>query len=615
MGLSRQSWKISVYLLLLWLLLVLLAFTGCQGNSAPASAPKSPFKGYYASNQSIQGGEEYNDVNLKNMDVKQDGEDTVITLSFAFGSERLGIDEAEIGGVPQYKTGFLENPHRFLLQIDGLSFWDYKVNPDWWKGPLLQGMFKQIPVDDDSTILYFHVKQDIAYKVEASGDDLIIRLHPAKDTAKKAFYVMMNAFDEYQEGIVPEDFELSPVLCDSLMDVTLLSKPYNSMEEAEKKAREIEDKMQKLALNIEKTPEVVELEANQLPTYNQDADFKAVENKPVIKKNGQESPLPVLIPDGRFLCWYPDGESYLWSKPLVGRSDSEEEDISLSNEEIWLTDANGQKQKLMDYEFSTISKAAFSADGRNLAFIEQVDDLAVMYLYDMEKQQLSNLAEEGFGAYTANFAWSADGKILYAMSGEDELQLMEYNLTRPIGERVMPIEEKPGSDGDMGFVNGKIYFADEAEGEIGKIYSVDPSSGLRSEFTDAGGFSISPDGKWMAVMDIDVAEEESMETRLRVINLETGEEKMISDKKLVMHFEWSPDSAVLYYTVDRGVDEDDPFHTTLCTYNIGSGSSQELLDMVTSEFSASNKPGQLMLIDMYTTKGDYVPITYKLDLE
>ncbi|MGI6705918.1 MAG: hypothetical protein ACOX6S_06545 [Clostridia bacterium] len=600
---------------------LLTALMACGGGSREASvprreklAPKSPIKGYYDVDQSFEGGEETDDVNLKAMTIREENGETLITMDFVYGSIRFGVDEAGLDAPPLYITEELRDPYRFVLHVDGLNYWDYTVDAPWEELSFVKGHFKELPMDNTNTALYFQLAGPAAYQVEEDEGRLVLKLRPLEGESKKAYYVVMNAFDEYQNDEFPRDAGLTPSLCEDGMNVTLISQPFSTEKEAEK----FEDSLvRKLGEKYAgKVIRIIELDGKALPPYDKGADLEGIEKKPMIKAKGETHTLPVLIPDGRFLDWSLDKKAFVYAKPLSDEEDIHN-DLPLINEEVWIGGVDGQRQPFMENEFSSILQARFSPDGKKLALLEQLEDFRILYIYDIETKEILDLSDEGFGTHTITFCWSDDSRTVYAMTGEEEPYLMAYDLEQDPDERLRQLEDQPGTYGDVEFWNDRLYFADENAGDGGVIYSLDPAGGSRAVFAQGSSLKLSPDGEWMAIEELMEGEEDELLTRLKIRNMANGEERIINEGKLVMSYQWSWDGDKLYYTVDKGmdVDEEELFATNLRVYSLSSQTDEELFDLMTSEFYLSNEPDQLLLVDMYMSEGNYIPVTYKLDIK
>ncbi len=599
---------------------LLSVLVGCGGGSREASVlprekvvPDSPIKGYYDVDQSFQGGEETDDVNLKTMTIREENGETLITMDFVYGSERLGIDEAGLDGSPLYITEVLRDPYRFVLHIDGLNYWDYTVDAPWEELSLVKGHFKELPMDSTSTALYFQMAGPGAYQVEEGEGRLVLRLRPLKEESKEAYYAVLNAFDEYQNDQFPRDAGLTPTLCEDGMNVTLISQPFSTEREAEKFKDALSRKLGEKYAG--KVIQILQLDGKSLPPYDKGADMEGIEKKPMIKIKGETFALPVLISDGRFLDWTGDKKAFVYARPLSDEEDIDN-DLPLINEEVWIGREDGQYQPFMENEFSSILHARFSPDGKKLALLEQLEDLRILYLYDMEKKEILDLSDEGFGTNTITFTWSDDSRTIYAMTGEEDPHLMAYDTSLSPGERVRQVGDQPGTYGDVEFWNGQLYFADENEGDGGVIYSLDPAQGGRAVFAQGSSLKLSPDGEWMAIEEVMAGEDDELLTRLKIRHMDNGEERIVSEGKLVMSYQWSQDGEKLYYTVDKGMDveEEELFATNLRVYTLSSQANEELFDLMTSEFYLSNGSDQLLLVDMYMSEGNYIPVTYKLDI-
>ena len=71
--------------------------------------------------------------------------------------------------------------------------------------------------------------------MEDSRDEIKITLHPTGAAkAKKDFFATLDAFDMYQEGMLPQDSGFTPTACSDLESQLMISKKFATKEEAEK---------------------------------------------------------------------------------------------------------------------------------------------------------------------------------------------------------------------------------------------------------------------------------------------------------------------------------------------------------------------------------------------
>ena len=122
---------------------------------------------------------------------------------------------------------------------------------------------------------------------------------------------------------------------------------------------------------------------------------------------------------------------------------------------MWIIETNGKKTQLELPYFYSVEKAAASADGRYIAILDSGIENKVLYVYDTQEGMLRNLGEEGLGRLTTSFAWDPEQPVIYAMTGEDSLQLKKYDVTQP--GAVEGVEEQPGADSKIELAGGKVY--------------------------------------------------------------------------------------------------------------------------------------------------------------
>jgi hypothetical protein len=232
------------------------------------------------------------------------------------------------------------------------------------------------------------------------------------------FYVMLNAFEEYTDGTISAEEGLLPTLCSDKINVMLISKPFATEEEANAFLKEKKDT---LLPNLSgKNAAVRALKNNQLPDFDEKGALSAYANATVTRKMGVESPAPVLITNGKLLCWRPDGMAYVHVTPFfLGANDGSE---LTSYEKIYISSVDTNTPTLLtDFEYTSIIKAEFSANEQYLAFLEEDDSNRLLYIYDFKSNtnQVATASEAGFGADTANFTWGSGeyANTIFAITG------------------------------------------------------------------------------------------------------------------------------------------------------------------------------------------------------
>jgi hypothetical protein len=600
---------------------------GCGGGGKPATAtsgnaPKSPVGGYYSANQSLSGGTNLNYINLRDIQIKMSGPDTIIALEFVDGSLPLGIPEVATKGVPKYSTQWIQGLNRLVLSVSGLYYWDYRVYEDELQDTPIIGIFKQTPVNNDVTKLYVNLKDNIAYKVEEQKNYLLIYLRAVPETEDSDYYVVLYAFDDYSEGKIPDKEEMLPTLCSDKTNVMLISKPFANVEDAN---AFLEEKKKSLLPSLpNKIPVVQKLKSTQLPDYDAKGVLAAYANSPVMKTGGVPSPAPVFITNGRILCWRPDGMAYVYATPffLGGNGGTE----ATRYEKIYMSVANSPTPTLLsNIEYTNIGSAEFSDDGRYLAFMEEGegDNNRTLYIYDFNGSldQVATAAEAGFGVDTASFTWGSgdNAHTIYAITGEGNmLQLMSYKLMDSGEPKVDTLVENAFTEGEMGFYDGKVYYSQydsEATDPLKNgIFTYDTATRAISHVSAGFDFLMNRKSGEMAVL-YDISTDTKSSYDLRVYDPVSKLEKPVVHDKYIVDYTWSGDGSSLYYTYDRGVDkQDDQFVLSLNQYNTLTGETKEVADTVDGLIRPSDKKNEVLLIVTYTEQEENssVPITYRV---
>lgn len=611
--------KSSVILLSILLILSVLV-TACTGEGQPsaAQAKDTPINGIVSGGDGSLG----ENINLQNISVEQQGENTVITLHFLSGSRIAGVNESKISSVPQYTTQLLPAPYR--LEVDlSVSFWDYAQNSETYGSSVLNGLFNTIHSGNNKLSVFFQLNENVEASVREDADKLVFTLTPKKTTVQNAYYVGLNAYEAYEQNLVPEDTGLTPTMCEGLKDIILISKP---MKDAASASKLVEEVNLKIASAVPaKKAYSFEMSTDALPEYNKDADAESVKEEPVILKDGMPTPLPVLVENGRYLCMTPDGNT-VYARSYVPNSGEDTEQVL--KEKLWLLETNGKKTQLELQDFYGVEKAEVSADGRYLGILDSGIENKVLYVYDMQEKLLHNLGEEGLGSITTSFAWDGEKPVIYAMSGSgspggaDALQLVKYDFSKPEGERVDGLGgDTPGADSKISFVNGKIYYvdkaADEAEG-AGIIYSVDANTAERVQVAQGVDFAVSKDGNNIAsvvpVRQVSEAEPDSETFTLNVVitNLATGAQSEVlsgtSGEGTGLAFDANNDTLYISTPSYDGVSADYPF--AILKYTISTAQPELMEYSKTEKILPGVNPGELYIINYYSQNDDSFYVTY-----
>ncbi len=597
--------------------LLLISVAACAGGKEE-QAVTDAYAGYTKEGESILGGADAADVNIKTLSaVKQSGDETVLTFRFAQGSRRSGSAEETAGcGVPLYTARMIKKPYRFVVEFESPAYWDYTYDMDM-QSDLIASTFQQSFVDHERLSVYFQLTSDAVFRVQESGDELRITLKPVQDgEEKEEYFVTVNAFEDYCNGTFSSELAFLPTLADDLKHTLLISQPFETQEEAEEY---MQYAVQAADVHEQKWTTVA-LTGTQLPAYDASLDYVHVYDIPVVRIGGEEHTLDVLIPDGLFLCEGPQRGTYAFSRQVRTGIGSEETQY----QELWMQDSYGNERKLTNFEFEAIEQAQFSPDGRKLAVLELAQGSTHLYVFDTDTYEvLNDLSEMGFGSMTDCFIWNPLGNIIYAVTGSNTLQIHQFDYSVPDEQKRYALVEKSGADeGSIGYVDGELYFIQSSNMEEGSvIYKIRPEGGVRKKFLSGSEFSISNDNRYMCIVNANKMEGESV---FSLYDFETGRLTTINDEFFVYDYFWSADCSKLYYVENRLTGEDDqlgeaeanadeeqdgeteeetptvqepadPYPYTLWVYDLKTGTSTALMDLRVADVIPSRTMPELYL--------------------
>lgn len=576
---------------------------GCSPNEQP-SVSAAPAQS--ASGGVSKPGEK---INLKDIDITAEGGDTVVTLSMLSGSRKANFAESKLTKLPEYEITQLEQPQRLMIKLSGISFWDYEPKQSWSLSNFVLGVFRELPANDDSLIIYIQLSRNAGFSVQESEGDLIIRLTPGQENAESKYFCLSNSFFEYQEGTWPSDIDMTPVLCSDLENKLLISKPFDTEQAAETYMEKTNSSLK--SVMPDNTLYVAQIGKDALPDFPVSADYSAAVGKSVVIKDGVLMDTPLMLQHGRYLASASDGR-IAFSRRYKPDEPALEQDIYLLSEKLWILDPNGRVQQLDVPDFYWIDTAAFSADGRYLCILDVSIENRVLYIYDFALSKLINLGEEGFGNQTAAYAWSDLSDALYAMTGYGSMQMMSCMFAKDGTFRISAVEETPGSEGRLGVTGGKLFYADKA-GYTGVIYEIGDS---RRKITKGIDFDISPDGKTMLVLEAAASGDEEVLTSLKLYDIETGESEYIVKNADITGFCFSQNGSKVYY-MDASVPAEQTigeYKYGLFSYDVASASAQQSALCNTSEFAPSADTGKVYLIQYIVDASNSFFATYTYDL-
>lgn len=600
---------------LLFVLIILLS-TGvlsCAPDKAESAA--SLPGGYVGAGTLLSGGQDIPDVNAKTLTVEaipgEEGTPEETRLMFQFVTGSLisgGTEEAPGCGVPAYTAYVLDNPSRLVVEFSLLAHWDYSHGLAL-DAPMLLSNFQQSLFGEERVSLYFQLSEAAAVSATENGDTLTLSLLSQPREEIQAHFVTISAYPAYCEGAFSREYPISPTFTADRNNIVLISNPFATQEEAE---AFLQDGQKQYPGIPAPQWQIITLSPGELPEYQQELAHLAAYETPCVRVDGVEQALPVLVPDGLYLAQSLDGE-FLFSKEI-----QDEEDVS---QQLWLMGADGQARLMAAFEFIAVEQAQFSPDGRKLAVLERAGDKTHFYVFDTDTYELLNdLSEMGFGTNTSAFAWNAMGNTIYAITGTSGLHLSQFDYSIPDETKRHSVVDKNSIDeGGLGLYDGELFFCSASLEEGSKIYRIKPEGGIRKPFHMGGGFSISADSRYMAI--IQAQETGSAEQGLMLYDLSTGEERTVTNAFFPYDVIWSSDCKILYYIESRvsggqteddtagdedaapeeEAHEEDPYPYTLWACDIASGESRAVLDLRAPDLFASVNDPDTLYLNWYRT--------------
>lgn len=577
-----------------------LAVPGC------ASSP-----GNTGQQDGLSGGDDAlgSSVNLKDVSIEMQGDTTLVHLSFVNGSRYADVEESKISSVPLYEVTELSDPPRLCVSLAiGLS--DFAQAGTVFQESVVTGLFDCDIAGSAMKQLYLQLEDPVHAACTADGPTLTLELAPRQRQDASAWFLGLNAVAQYMNGLLPQELEFTPTLCDDFSNVILISPPMRSEDEARERFAQAADL---LPSSIpESAMYAFEMDVNSLPPYRSIAGADLAAAVSVMEIDGRPQSLSVLLDNGKYLTTGTGG-SIVYAVPYL--PDSEQDTEQIVKEELWIRHPDGSHQQIGSGDFYDIREAQYSADGRYLGILDARTDDQVLFVYDTQTGDVSNLGEEGLGDFTTSFVWDGAHNTIYAMSGTDEaLQLVRYDFDAPAGTpRVSSVEERNGSDSAIAYADGKIYFADQ---EDMMICQVDAATGERKELAPGTSMSLSPNGRYLAVLVMRPADEEEVTFDLVLLDAETGAElAQIMQGVYVEDFMFDYALDDLYFTTQNyeGTSADYPF--ALMRYSISTGETH-LIGYSRSELiEIGNAPGRLYIIYYFTSTDSMksmLPVTYVL---
>jgi hypothetical protein len=524
--------------------------------------------------QSTSGGtaKPADNINLKDIEITAGSDLTVLKLSLIAGSRTAGYPESKLTRLPSYEITALSQPYRLKITLDDISFWDYEQKASWDMSGLISGLFREVPADDNSLVIYVQLSQSAEYSVSEDEGSLLVTLMPGSQTSATAYYCVTDAFYEHQEGTWPDDIDMTPVLCTDNQNKLLISQPFPSQAAAESYQQQVTGQ---LAQSLpDKTVSVIQLEEGMLPDYVADIDYSTAEGRSVLMKDGLLMDTAVLLNNGRYLASSPDG-TIAFSRAYQSGEPAADQDTYLSTETLWTLDINGRIQNVDAPEFFFIDSAEYSKSGRYLAMLDISIENRVLYVYDFTDGVLYNMGEEGLGSQTSSFAWSDAEDTLYAMSGDGAMQLHICEFAEDGSFKIGGMEEQPGAEGNLAVSGKRVFFADT---ETEKVYEI---GGMRYEMGSGVDVKVSPDAKKLLILDTNADANDLVTTDLKLYDIETDKTVTLVTGAKIDDFCFAG-SGKVYYTDEAVPQSADGYPYGLYACDVDTGSAPELVALTST---------------------------------
>ena len=561
-------------------------------NQSREVQPASSVPGYYSMDQTVMDTGTDGAV-LDGVSVSVEGEDTVVRLSFS-------------GGTPSYTVSALSDPACVVVSLGNLGGWEHTSSFGSDGQSLVLGVFRNQASAQGVTELYIQTTRSIGYRMSGEGSELELHLRALDETAEPGYYVTLGAYEAYCAGMFDAG-DLKPVLCADGASVALISKRYGTRVEAESYAQSLEERLRQALPGV--TGSVVQLGGNEAPPLSDAAERASLSAAEVYRPlEGAASPW-LWTSNGSILRWMPDMKRALFTRQTAA---GDGDDYC----ELWLYDQAGKGQRLLDIEFRTITDARFSANGDAVAFLEMTDSEYLLYYYSLSGGTFVSLADY-VGGNTYGFDFAADGS-LYLVGGVDQPQLTRWDPTMTFGDSARLLEDEEGLQGSfrigsMDWAPNRIFMSD---GETG-TYTFTMDTGVREYLTEGGEFEMSPDGRYLVLMEFDEDMQVDTYTGMKLRDLSTGREQAIFSGEAIGDVCWSTTGARVYYLTynyDEATAGD--FPSVLHCYDVASGQSRRLGLINSNDICTGADDSEIAFVSMYqSATGRYQSATYRVTVD
>ncbi len=594
------------------IIIIISGFFSCakyeESEAGNTNFPEYTEQPFYESSQSITGGDGLTGLNLADIKLEDLEEDvSVITLSFMDCSGALLADQQVSAGVPYFEVTRIDGVDRMVIKLDGVTAWTYKIYEDEIQNnKVVKGVLKQEPISGSSFYLYISTNDDYRYNVETKENKIIITCRHIDEAESYKYYIKINSFLEYENGdFITYDFY--PCLSRDGANGVLLSSAFETLEDAQEFLGTIQDEITKHV--AEEDISVIYLGNNELPEYDYENQLEQIINNP-IGVNGENYIVgEPLITEGRFLAWNDGGNEFVYAKPITILSSQQGD--AYSYEEIWIRTNDGDV-RLTDQQFTSVLSAAYSYDGRYIAFINQSDETRMLLIADKNTGNLYVPADDGFGIDTSSFVWSNNENKLYAITGErDSKQLLCYVLKTLGDPEVCAVTEEKYMESSLYMFDENIYYlkVDETT-QITSIYKSDAETGHAVKYLQGNSFMLSPDGGSILVNDMQF--DNAQEYLFYIFDSTSGVKYIIETGKMIMDYTWSKNGERVYYTVYKNAGWEEEYPLELYYYDTRLMKSFYVMDMITGALYTAHEDGSVLIMSIFQLQDKQITITYQV---
>ena len=148
-------------------------------------------------------------------------------------------------------------------------------------------------------------------------------------------------------------------------------------------------------------------------------------------------------------------------------------------------------------------------------------------------------------------------------------------------------------------------------------YAFAMDTGVRAELTSGGAFDMSPDGRYLALMEYGGEVDVDTYTGLKLRDLSTGEERTIFSGEAIGDVCWSSGSTRVYYlTYNYDETNADAFPSVLHCFDVQSGQNRALGLIASNDIGMGANDDEVSFVTMYqSAAGRYQAATYRLTVD